>query len=147
MRKKDTGRIYAMKVLTKSNVVKRKQIEHTKTERRVLGYSVHPFIVTMHYAFQTAEKLYFVVYSHYTNTHTPYSHTKPPHTHSFHWPSTCNKPRVYNTHTNTYTPYLQLDYCSGGEIFFHLGKAGKFSEDLSKLYAAEIVLALDHLHQ
>ena len=50
-----------MKVLNKTNVVKRKQVEHTRTERRVLGNINHPFIVKLHYAFQTEQKLYFVL--------------------------------------------------------------------------------------
>jgi serine/threonine protein kinase len=36
-------------------------VEHTKTERRVLGNINHPFIVKLHYAFQTHNKLYFVL--------------------------------------------------------------------------------------
>lgn len=61
--KKKTGsnKLYAMKVLKKSNIVKRKQVEHTKTERRVLGSINHPFIVRLYYAFQTEDKLYFVL--------------------------------------------------------------------------------------
>jgi len=50
-----------MKVLKKENVVKRNQVEHTKTERSVLGYVRHPFVVGLHAAFQTREKLYFVL--------------------------------------------------------------------------------------
>lgn len=50
-----------MKVLNKADIVKRKQVEHTRTERRVLGTINHPFIVRLHYAFQTEEKLYFVL--------------------------------------------------------------------------------------
>jgi serine/threonine protein kinase len=50
-----------MKVLSKPNIVKRKQVEHTKTERRVLGSINHPFIVRLYYAFQTDDKLYFVL--------------------------------------------------------------------------------------
>lgn len=61
VRKKSDNKLYAMKVLSKANIVKRKQVEHTKTERRVLGSINHPFIVRLHYAFQTAEKLYFVL--------------------------------------------------------------------------------------
>jgi serum/glucocorticoid-regulated kinase 2 len=61
VRKRDTGRIYAMKVLHKSNVIKRNQVEHTRTERSVLGRIVHPFIVGLNYAFQTADKLFFVL--------------------------------------------------------------------------------------
>lgn len=75
------GGIYAMKMLRKSNIVHRNQIEHTKTERAVLEYINHPFIVTLVYAFQTHKKLYFV-----------------------------------------------LEYCPGGELFFHLSRAGRFSE-------------------
>lgn len=52
VKKKTDGNLYAMKVLSKPNIVKRKQVEHTKTERRVLGKMKHPFIVHMHYAFQ-----------------------------------------------------------------------------------------------
>ena len=60
-KKRDTGVVYAMKILAKSTVVKRKQVEHTKTERRVLGYTKHPNIVSLHYAFQSRSKLYFVL--------------------------------------------------------------------------------------
>lgn len=59
VRKKTDQKLYAMKVLSKPNIVKRKQVEHTKTERRVLGSINHPFIVRLHYAFQTDDKLYF----------------------------------------------------------------------------------------
>ena len=56
------GEIYAMKVLKKQDVKKRKQVEHTNTERRIMGGlgMDHPFIVTLRYAFQTDEKLYMV---------------------------------------------------------------------------------------
>jgi hypothetical protein len=33
------------------------QVEHTKTERNVLGYVRHPFIVGLNMAFQTREKV------------------------------------------------------------------------------------------
>jgi serine/threonine protein kinase len=55
-----TKQVYAMKVLKKSEVIRRKQIEHTKTERRIMGTTDHPFIVTLRYAFQSEDKLYFV---------------------------------------------------------------------------------------
>ena len=61
VKKRTDGRTFAMKVLSKENIVKRKQVEHTKTERRVLGNINHPFIVKLHYAFQTNNKLYFVL--------------------------------------------------------------------------------------
>ena len=41
---------------------------------------------------------------------------------------------------------MVLDYVNGGELFFHLKKDGKFSENRVRLYAAEIGSALMHLH-
>ena len=40
-----TGKVYALKMLRKEHVVKRNQVEHTRTERSVLGYVRHPFVV------------------------------------------------------------------------------------------------------
>eukprot|EP00164_Ancoracysta_twista_P004274 GFYU01005758.1.p1 GENE.GFYU01005758.1~~GFYU01005758.1.p1 ORF type:complete len:466 (-),score=161.18 GFYU01005758.1:888-2285(-) len=42
--------------------------------------------------------------------------------------------------------YMVLDYVNGGELFFHLQNEGKFDEDRVRLYSAEILLALEHLH-
>jgi serine/threonine protein kinase len=43
--------------------------------------------------------------------------------------------------------FIVTEYMCGGEIFYHLRKEGKFSEARTRLYIAEIVLALEHLHQ
>lgn len=40
-----------------------------------------------------------------------------------------------------------MDFLNGGELFFHLRRSGKFPENRAKFYAAEILLALDYLHQ
>lgn len=56
----DNG-IYAMKMLRKDNVVRRQQVQHTRTERAVLESIRHPFIVELFCAFQTQKKLYFVM--------------------------------------------------------------------------------------
>lgn len=93
------GEVFAMKMLRKDHVVKRNQVEHTDSERRVLEAVAHPFIVTLMYAFQTPKKLYMV-----------------------------------------------LDFCAGGELFFHLSQAGRFSQGRCKFYASEICLAIDYLH-
>ncbi|TPX40195.1 hypothetical protein SeLEV6574_g06740 [Synchytrium endobioticum] len=102
VRLRDTGRVFAMKVLKKASiVVHSKMHEHTQNERTILEEVQHcPFIVNLHYAFQTADKLYLV-----------------------------------------------LQYACGGELFTHLGIEGMFSEEQASFYIAELVLALDHLHQ
>lgn len=52
--------VYAMKVLRKTEVVKRHQVEHTKTERKILASVAHPFILSLRFAFQTQDKLYML---------------------------------------------------------------------------------------
>ncbi len=61
VKKKGTNQIYAMKVLRKENILKRNQIEHTKSERQILQQVKSPFLMIMHFAFQTDEKLYIVM--------------------------------------------------------------------------------------
>lgn len=99
VRKHSSEDIYAMKVLKKWEVTKRKQVEHTKTERRIMAATHHPFVVTLRYAFQTDDRLFFVT-----------------------------------------------DYCSGGELFYHLRRLKRFDEQTVKFYSAEIYMGLAHLH-
>jgi serine/threonine protein kinase len=99
VRHKARKTLHALKVLKKDFIIRKNQVEHTKTERSVLGYINHPYIVGLTMAFQTSDKLFFV-----------------------------------------------LDYCAGGELFFHLGKLGRFPEDRAKFYAAQITLALEYVH-
>ena len=60
----------------------------------------HPFVVSLHYAFQSPERVFFV-----------------------------------------------LDYVNGGELFYHLRKKIRFNEKETRFYAAELILALEHLHE
>ncbi|KAJ6643384.1 Ribosomal protein S6 kinase alpha-5 [Pseudolycoriella hygida] len=59
----DNGKLYAMKVLRKAALVqKKKSAEHTKTEREILEkIRNRPFLVTMHYAFQTDSNLHIIL--------------------------------------------------------------------------------------
>jgi serum/glucocorticoid-regulated kinase 2 len=97
---KERGQLFAMKILKKTHLVKRRQIERTRTERKVLSVVNHPFIMKLHYAFQSEDKLYLV-----------------------------------------------LDYCPGGELFFHLSRFRRFPERVARFYAAELLLAIGHLHK
>ena len=101
VRKKDTKRIYAMKVLSKREIVAKKEVAHTIGERKILQKSQNsPFLVGLKFSFQTAAELYLVT-----------------------------------------------DYKSGGELFWHLQKETRFSEERARFYVAELVLALEHLHK
>lgn len=94
------GNLFAMKILRKSHLLRKRQIERTKIERKVLSIVSHPFIMKLHFAFQTEDKLYFV-----------------------------------------------LEYCAGGELFFHLSRYRRFPERVARFYAAELLLAIGHLHR
>lgn len=61
VRHRITGEVYAMKILKKSELRRRRQVERTQTERTILAAVRHPFIVCLHYAFQNNQKLYMVM--------------------------------------------------------------------------------------
>lgn len=56
----DGGTLYAMKVLKKATLKIRDRYR-TKLERNILVEVEHPFIVKLHYAFQTTGKLYLIL--------------------------------------------------------------------------------------
>lgn len=41
---------------------------------------------------------------------------------------------------------MVMGYVQGGELFRHLRKAGRFGNDTTRFYAAEIILAIEYLH-
>lgn len=101
VRKRDTKRIYAMKVLSKREIVAKKEVAHTIGERKILQRSLEsPFLVGLKFSFQTDTDLYLIT-----------------------------------------------DFKSGGELFWHLQKETRFSEERARFYIAELVLALEHLHR
>uniref|UniRef100_A0A672IZK7 Serine/threonine-protein kinase Sgk1 n=1 Tax=Salarias fasciatus TaxID=181472 RepID=A0A672IZK7_SALFA len=61
-KRKNDGKYYAVKVLQKKVILNRKEQKHIMAERNVLLKNVkHPFLVGLHYSFQTTDKLYFVL--------------------------------------------------------------------------------------
>lgn len=101
VRKKDSKRIYAMKVLSKREIVAKKEVAHTIGERKILQKSQNSaFLVGLKFSFQTETDLYLIT-----------------------------------------------DFKSGGELFWHLQKDTRFSEERARFYIAELILALEHLHK
>jgi protein kinase X len=96
---KEDKNYYALKILKKSEVIYLKQVEHVKTEKKLLEVISHPFIVNLMGAFQDDKNL-----------------------------------------------YLMMEYIIGGEFFSLLRKAGRFPNDMSVFYAAQIALVFEHLH-
>eukprot|EP01084_Bolivina_argentea_P208588 355578_1 len=61
VRKHDDGKIYALKIFKKKELVKRKQVIHTQMDRAILENIDHPFIVRLRHVFQTDAKLYMIL--------------------------------------------------------------------------------------
>lgn len=97
---KGTGQIFAMKVLKKSSILDERGKERVMTERDIIMQIRHPYIVRLHYSFQTDTKLFFI-----------------------------------------------LDFLNGGDLYTHIMNYGKFKEKRARFYTAEMVLALNHLHE
>eukprot|EP00929_Paragymnodinium_shiwhaense_P083352 TRINITY_DN44375_c0_g2_i1.p1 TRINITY_DN44375_c0_g2~~TRINITY_DN44375_c0_g2_i1.p1 ORF type:complete len:800 (-),score=124.10 TRINITY_DN44375_c0_g2_i1:238-2637(-) len=91
---------YAMKILQKSKIVRQNLLKYAMTERNVLSYIHHPYIVGLHYAFQTANHLVMV-----------------------------------------------LEFCPRGSLQQKITEEKRLPEAIARLYDAEVLLALGHLHQ
>jgi len=49
--------------------------------------------------------------------------------------------------TTKYRLCFVMEYVNGGDLFFHFQKEGKFSEERSRFYGAEIISAIGYLHR
>ena len=50
-----------MKCLSKQRIMGQNLVRYAKTERDVLSYTKHTFIVSLNYAFQTKTKLFLIL--------------------------------------------------------------------------------------
>ncbi|XP_069133279.1 serine/threonine-protein kinase tricornered-like [Argopecten irradians] len=61
VQKKDTGHVYAMKILRKQDMLDKDQVAHVRAERDVLVEADHQWVVKMYYSFQDAQNLYLIM--------------------------------------------------------------------------------------
>jgi serine/threonine kinase 38 len=101
VREKQTQRIFAMKMLKKSEMLKKNQISHVRAERDILSLSQdNEWMVQLFCSFQDDTFLYLV-----------------------------------------------MDYLPGGDMMTWLINKETFSEDEARFYIAELVLAVNSIHQ
>jgi len=55
-------------------------------------------------------------------------------------------PKLYYAFQDTNKLYFVMDFINGGELFHHLHKEKRFSEDRARFYSAQIVSAITYLH-
>ncbi|KIM46160.1 hypothetical protein M413DRAFT_16893 [Hebeloma cylindrosporum] len=99
VQKVDTGKIYAMKLLKKDEMLKKDQLAHVRAERDVLAESDSPWVVQLFYSFQDTSHLYLI-----------------------------------------------MEFLPGGDLMTMLIKYDTFSEDVTRFYLAECVLAIEAVH-
>ena len=100
VRKKDTKRLFAMKVMDKQLLRRKNMIDQVVTERDAMALVVNPFCVKLYYSFRSESALCLV-----------------------------------------------MEYMVGGDLSSLLQVAGYFDDEMTMMYLAEMVLALDYLHQ
>jgi serine/threonine protein kinase len=182
---------YALKILKKSEVIYLKQVEHVKTEKKLLETISHPFVVNLMGAFQDEKNLYLMMVrkragqqpspnlslwpalraracetrggSSGRSTETlrmPLPRRRPlrawclyarartlpiqtrARLHPFLTPLLLLLPPPFPPllFLLPLTPTFSQEYIIGGEFFSHLRKAGRFPNDTSKFYAAQITV-------
>ena len=57
---KETGEVFAMKIMLKESLVDKNQVEHIRAERDVMTLADKQWIVTLYYTFQDDENLYMI---------------------------------------------------------------------------------------
>lgn len=57
VRKRDTGAIYAIKIMNKAFLLREDKSSQILSERKILAAAEHPFIVKLHWAFQTVKSI------------------------------------------------------------------------------------------
>ena len=54
VRKRDSGKLYALKTLRKRDVLRRNQVAHVKAERDILAEADNEWVVKLYYSFQVS---------------------------------------------------------------------------------------------
>lgn len=99
VRKKDTGTVFAMKILSKKQLKRQKQLKYAISECRIMKQLQHPYILPFYFAFQ-----------------------------------------------NTLYLYMVMEYCPEGDLENLLECRGVINEHEARFYIAEVILALEYLH-
>ena len=100
VKRRVTGEYFAMKIILKHMINRQNMSQYVYAERNAQCGPKHPFIVSLHCAFQTKTRLFMV-----------------------------------------------MDYCRGGDLGSLIQREKRLSESVSRLYLAEVLLAIEVLHR
>lgn len=100
VRKKNDGKIYALKSLVKTQMVAGDQVARVRAERDILAESDSPWVV-----------------------------------------------KLFTTFQDTRFLYMLMEFLPGGDLMTMLIKYDIFSEDITRFYIAEIIMAIEAVHK
>ncbi|EAR98561.2 Serine/Threonine kinase domain protein (macronuclear) [Tetrahymena thermophila SB210] len=100
VQKKDTGKMFALKLIDKKFIIENKKEVIVQNERNIMASIAHPFLLKLEYSFESKSYLGFC-----------------------------------------------MEYCAGGELFYHLRRIKRMSEEMARFYFVEICLGIDYLHK
>ncbi|KAL9624114.1 MAG: hypothetical protein Q9160_001636 [Pyrenula sp. 1 TL-2023] len=116
VREKKSNRLYAMKVLSKKEMIKRNKIKRALAEQEILATSNHPFIVTLYHSFQSEEHLYLCM-------------------------EYCSGGEFFRGDIN-----IHVHVCSNHLLALQTRPGKCVGEEDARFYAAEVTAALEYLH-
>lgn len=87
--KKDSGQLYALKVISKLDIIKKNFFDNLQYEKKIMQEVENPFVVGLEYCFASPSYIFFA-----------------------------------------------MKFKQGGELYYHLRKATRFSEQTAKFYAS-----------
>lgn len=119
VQKKDTGHVYAMKVLRKAEMLEKEQVAHVRAERDVLVEADHQWVVKMYYSFQDHLNLYLIMGNFFSLS--------------------CFKHSFNDLYSSEFLP--------GGDMMTLLMKKDTLSEECTQFYIVETALAIDSIHK
>ncbi len=97
--KKDSKELYALKVISKLDIIKRNFFENLRSEKQIMQKIHNPFVVNLEYCFASPSYVFFA-----------------------------------------------MKFKQGGELYYHLRKNTRFTEEVAKFYACQILEGLSYLH-
>lgn len=111
---RDSECLFAVKCLKKQTVIEDDDVESIMIERKVLAYgSSNPFICKLFCTFQTEVSIGCRRLSRHTHTCPALSHLS----------------LVSSSQSHL---FFAMEWCSGGDLMFHVQKDGKFGEDKAR---------------
>ncbi|KAJ7413908.1 hypothetical protein BTVI_42080 [Pitangus sulphuratus] len=138
---KESGQLYAVKVLKKDVILQDDDVECTMTEKRILSLARnHPFLTKLYCCFQTpTQKKPLCLRVNRALCCIP-ALTSAGHL--------ANKILAHSKIPNKLDRlFFVMEFVNGGDLMFHIQKSRRFDEDRARFYAAEIISALMFLHE